>query len=60
MFTERPGITFTQLEQHCIEMITKDPIKAKSYPMLYVMQEIIEEEVTLMLEAHIIEPSKSA
>ena len=32
IFTKRPGIT--QLEQHRIEMIMKDPIKVKSYPML--------------------------
>ena len=55
---ERPGIT--QLEQHHIEMITKDPIKVKSYPMPYAMQEIIKDEVTAMLKADITEPSKSA
>ena len=57
-YSRRPGIT--QLEQHRIEMTTKDPIKVKSCPMPYAMQEIINEDVEAMLEADIIEPSKSA
>ena len=57
IFTDIPGIT--QLEQHHIEMITEDPIKMKSYPMLYAMRKIIKEEVITILEADIIEPSKS-
>ena len=43
-----------QLEQYPIKMTTKDPIKVKSYPMPYAMQEIIKEEVEVMLEANII------
>ena len=38
----------------------KDPIKVKSYLMPYAMREIIKEEVVAMLEADIIELSKSA
>ena len=41
-------------------MITKDPIKLKSFPMPYAMQEIIKEEAEAMLEADIIELSMSA
>ena len=37
-----------------------DPIKVKSYPIPYAMREIIKEEVEVMLEADIIESSKSA
>ena len=58
VFTETPGIT--QLEQLCTKMITKDPIKVKSCPVPCAMREIIKEEVDAMLEADIIEPSKSA
>ena len=42
------------------KMIMKNPIKIKSYPMPYAMWEIIKEEVTAILDADIIEPSKSA
>ena len=49
----------SHLEQHRIETITKDPIELKYYPMLYAMPEIIKEEVEAMLEADIIEPSRS-
>ena len=42
IFTERPAIT--QLEQHPIETITKDPFKVKSYPVPYAMRDLSREK----------------
>ncbi|XP_022237179.1 uncharacterized protein LOC111084912 [Limulus polyphemus] len=59
----RPGMYKpgkTDFVQHKIETTTRDPVKMKTYQMPYVMRDLIKQEVKVMLEARIIEPSNSA
>ena len=49
----------TNLGEHRIELTTKEPIRVKPYPMPYAKRQAVQEEVGKMLEAVIIEPSRS-
>ena len=58
IFTETPGTT--HLVEHRIETTTNEPVRVKQYPVPYAVQSNIDEEVSKMLKADIIEPSTSA
>ena len=58
IFTETPGTT--HLVEHRIETTTNEPVRLKQYPVPYAVQSNIDEEVSKMLKADIIEPSTSA
>ena len=58
IFTENPGST--NLAEHRIETTTGEPVLVKQYPVLYAVRNSIDEEVSKMLKADIIEPSTSA
>lgn len=58
IFTENPGST--HLAEHRIETTTSEPVRVKQYPVPYAVRNSIDEEVSKMLKADIIEPSTSA
>ena len=58
IFTETPGTT--HLAEHHIETTTNEPVRVKQYPVPYAVQSTIDEEVSKMLKADIIEPTTSA
>ena len=58
IFTKNPG--FTHLAEHRIETTTGEPVRVKQYPVPYAVRNSIDEEVSKMLKADIIEPSTSA
>lgn len=57
ILTDKPGST--DLYQHKIELTTDVPIRQKPYPLPYATRQVVEEEVSKMLEAGIIEESDS-
>ena len=57
VFSDVPGET--NLGEHRIELTTKEPIRVKPYPMPYAKRQPVQEEIGKMLEAGIIEPSRS-
>ena len=58
IFTENLGST--HLAEHRIETTTGEPARVKQYPVPYAVRNSIDEEVSKMLKADIIEPSTSA
>ena len=57
IFTEVPGDT--NLEEHKIELTSKDPIRVRQYPLPYAKLEDVDQEVKTMLEHGVIEPALS-
>ena len=57
IFTENPGLT--QLVEHKVQLTSKEPIRTKNYPIPYMMRDVIDEEITKMLDLGIIEKSES-
>lgn len=57
IFTDNPGTT--HLAEHHILVTSDDPVHSKPYPVPYAMRGLIEDEITKMLKAKIIEPSES-
>ena len=57
IFSDVPGKT--TLGEHKIELTTKEPIRVRPYPMPFAKRQAVQEEVDKMLEAGIIEPSRS-
>ena len=49
----------TPLAEHKIDVIAKQAIRVKPYPMPHAKQKEVDEEVQKMLEAGIIDPSRS-
>ena len=58
IFTETPGTT--HLAEHRIETTTNEPVHVKQCPVPHAVQSTIDEEVSKMLKADIIEPTTSA
>ncbi|XP_022248512.1 uncharacterized protein LOC111087153 [Limulus polyphemus] len=57
IFTDRPDKT--DLVQHSIETITRDPVKVKPYQVPYAMRDLIKQEVEAVLEPGITESLNS-
>ena len=58
IFTENP--VSTHFAEHRIETTIGEPVRVKQYPVPYAVRNSIDEEVSKMLKADIIEPSTSA
>ena len=57
VFSDRPGKT--NILEHDIELSSTGPIRTKGYPIPFHSRQVVEEELTKMLDLGVVEPSKA-
>ena len=57
IFSDLPG--YTKLVEHKIDLISTEPVRSKSYPIPYHMQDTVDSEIESMLKMQVIKPCKS-